>query len=78
MKRSNLGVIALLVVLSAMLIGGGYFVHDLTFSGRPLPEHFYVAMTLGIVFSLAVGIGLMGLVFYSSRKGYDEPPSFRE
>jgi hypothetical protein len=25
------------------------------------------------VFSLVVGIGLMALVFYSSRKGYDEP-----
>lgn len=31
-------------------------------------------MILGIVFSLVVGVGLMGLVFYSSRKGYDEPP----
>jgi len=36
--------------------------------------HILVAMILGIVFSLAVGIGLMFLVFYSARKGYDEPP----
>jgi len=35
--------------------------------------HGYVAMTLGIVFSLIVGIGLMALVFYSVRKGYDRP-----
>jgi hypothetical protein len=26
------------------------------------------------MFSLVVGVGLMALVFYSSRKGYDEPP----
>jgi hypothetical protein len=30
-------------------------------------------MALGVVFSLVVGIGLMALVFYSSRSGYDEP-----
>lgn len=30
------------------------------------------AMVLGIVFTLAVGIGLMGLVFYSNRHGYDD------
>ena len=35
--------------------------------------HGYAAMTLGIVFSLVVGVGLMGLVFYSARKGYDDP-----
>lgn len=34
--------------------------------------HGYMAMALGIVASLVVGIGLMTLVFYSSRKGYDE------
>jgi len=27
----------------------------------------------GILFSLVVGIGLMALVLYSSRAGYDEP-----
>jgi hypothetical protein len=31
-------------------------------------------MAIGIVFSLVVGVGLMALVFYSSRAGYDEPP----
>jgi hypothetical protein len=35
----------------------------------------YLAMTLGIVFSLLIGGGLMALMFYSSRHGYDEPPS---
>jgi hypothetical protein len=36
--------------------------------------HGYVAMILGIIFSLVVGCGLMALVFYSNRRGYDEPP----
>lgn len=33
------------------------------------------AMTLGVLFTLAIGGGLMVLIFYSSRRGYDEPPS---
>ena len=33
----------------------------------------YVAMALGVIFSLASGVGLMALVFYSSRKRFDEP-----
>lgn len=39
--------------------------------------HGTVAMALGVVFSLVVGIGLMGLVFYSSRRGYDEDAAGR-
>jgi hypothetical protein len=32
----------------------------------------WAAMILGVVATLAVGIGLMALVFISSRRGYDE------
>ncbi|QND71967.1 hypothetical protein [Tardiphaga robiniae] len=39
-----------------------------------VPASGYVAMAIGVIFSLAVGVGLMALVFYSDRKGYDEPP----
>lgn len=34
--------------------------------------HGYVAMTLGVVVTLLLGGGLMTLVFYSSRRGYDD------
>jgi hypothetical protein len=34
----------------------------------------WLAMALGIVATLALGIGLMSLVFISSRRGYDEGP----
>jgi hypothetical protein len=39
-----------------------------------MPTAGYVALFAGIFFSLLVGCGLMALVFYSNRKGYDEPP----
>jgi len=32
----------------------------------------WVAMILGVIVTLALGIGLMSLVFLSSRRGYDE------
>lgn len=32
------------------------------------------AMTFGVLFIIAVGAGLMGLIFYS-RRGYDDPPT---
>ena len=31
----------------------------------------FIAMTLGIVFTIALGAGLMALLFWSHRKGYD-------
>lgn len=33
----------------------------------------WLAMALGVLMTLALGIGLMVLVFISSRRGYDEP-----
>jgi len=35
----------------------------------------WIALVLGIVVTMAVGVGLMALVFISNRRGYDEPPS---
>ncbi len=43
--------------------------------GEPMPIEGYYAMGGGIVFSLLVGCGLMALVFYSSRHGYDDAAS---
>lgn len=31
-----------------------------------------VAMVLGVIVALGLGFGLMALMFYSNRKGYDE------
>ena len=41
--------------------------------GTDVPPIGYAAMAAGVLFSLLVGVGLMALVFYSSRAGYDEP-----
>ena len=33
----------------------------------------WIALTLGVFVTLAVGVGLMALVFISNRRGYDDP-----
>lgn len=58
-----------LLVWTSILAGEGWS----SAVGTEVPFGGYVAMALGVVFSLLVGVGLMALVFYSSRAGYDEP-----
>jgi hypothetical protein len=65
--------ISALLALLALAAYVGYVGWNLTDVVMPLTG--YVAMGLGIFFSLLVGGGLMALMFYSSRHGYDEPPS---
>ena len=69
-----MGVWALLAVLLALLGAAVWIaVAGWTQSDAAIPVEGYVAMVLGIVFSIVVGCGLMALVFYSSRRGYDDP-----
>ncbi|HEV3160781.1 MAG: hypothetical protein WBG18_09625 [Xanthobacteraceae bacterium] len=72
-----IGTIALVVVLLGLLVAATVFaVRSWTsVEGPPMPEVGYVAMTIGVVFSLLIGIALMTLLFYSSRHGYDERAS---
>jgi hypothetical protein len=41
-------------------------------AGTAMGFHGWLAMILGVVFTIVVGCGLMGLMLYSSRYGYDE------
>jgi hypothetical protein len=40
----------------------------------PMSYHAWIALGLMVVCSLAVGVGLMALLFFSARHGYDNPP----
>jgi hypothetical protein len=72
----GIGSWTIVIVLLALLAGAVSFAYyGWTYDGgEAIPVSLLIPMALGIVFSLIVGIGLMALVFYSSRKGYDEPP----
>jgi hypothetical protein len=66
------------IVIAALLLllGAAGFIayRGLTVGNVDVPISAYLAMAFGVIFSLIVGVGLMALIFYSSRKGYDEPP----
>ncbi len=66
--------VALAAALFALLAAALWYAASIFFvQGPPMPTSSYIAMALGIVLSLLIGCGLMALLFYSSRHGYDEP-----
>jgi hypothetical protein len=74
--RMGVGSWIILIVLLSLLVATGvviYFGWTLG-NGADVPSSGYAAMALGVIISLVIGFGLMALLFYSSRKGYDEPP----
>jgi hypothetical protein len=68
----QLAVLFVLLIFSIVIAVSGW--HSAT--GADVPVIGYVAMAGGVLLSLAVGVGLMALLFYSSRAGYDDPPKF--
>ncbi|MDE5443187.1 hypothetical protein GWG65_17350 [Bradyrhizobium sp. CSA207] len=73
-QRSQVGIWVTIAVLGLLLIASAVIAYvGWTISDAAVPDSGYVAMGFGVLFSLLVGIGLMALIFYSSRKGYDEP-----
>lgn len=69
-----LGSIAVLTPLLAILVAATWFaiLGWTAIEGPAMPLAGYVAMAVGILFSFIVGVGLMSLVFYSRRHGYDD------
>lgn len=69
--------VILIAVLGGMLIAA-VAVIALTWTGlgdTEISGHGIFALVLGLTLTLALGIGLMFLVFYSSRQGYDDEAS---
>lgn len=73
------GTVLLLAVLLALLVAAIVFaVSTWTSEQAELPPFIWAALAGGVFFSLVVGVGLMALIFYSSRAGYDEAPELEE
>ncbi|MBL8549633.1 MAG: hypothetical protein JNJ73_06590 [Hyphomonadaceae bacterium] len=61
------------LALGALLVGLLVY----TWAGAPdfgwdLSLHGWIAMGIGTLLTIGLAAGLMGLVFYSARRGYDE------
>ncbi len=68
---------ALAAVLFGFLAGAVFVAHYgwVSAGDVTMPPWGWLMMGLGILFSLVVGCGLMILVFYSSRAGFDDAPT---
>jgi hypothetical protein len=67
------GLIALVVMAGFLAAAIAYAIHSWdAMSGTSISIAGWIFMGLGIVFTLGLGAGLMGLVFYSSRKNFDQ------
>jgi hypothetical protein len=66
-----------IVALLALLVASLWYAYGLwaALGAADMPGWMYGAMFGGVLFSLLVGCGLMALVFYSSRQGYDDRAS---
>lgn len=63
-----------LIALFVAIIGAALFVALRAFTDidTQMSWHGWLAMTLGVVLTAALGGGLMYLVFYSARHGHDD------
>jgi len=69
MRRLFLYVPFIALLAAALWFAGRAWVY---FGAGAIPAYGYFAIGGGIFFSLLVGCGLMALMFYSHRYGYDE------
>ncbi len=46
-------------------------------AGMDMSSSGYTALAVGIILTVALGVGLSVLMIRSSRRGHDEPPRFR-
>ena len=75
MRKTSLGTILALTLMVGVLLLAIVFMAtgwDIPEGGEQMSTGGWVAMILGVVATLALGIGLMTLMFYSSRSGRDE------
>jgi hypothetical protein len=67
-------VIVIMALLMAILAAALWYAYGVwtALEGADMPVEIYLALVSGVIFSLVVGVGLMALLFYSSRHGYDD------
>ena len=78
LKRPLVSILTLTILLGLLAWAIWTMIQMWTSVEGGMGVHEWIALVLGVFFSCLVGFGLMGLMFYSSRKGYDEPPTFTQ
>ena len=73
-KRARLGTAGWLAIAALGVVLGAaiwFLFYGWNLTNAQISTHGYIALALGIIFSALVGGGLMTLLFWSNRQGYD-------
>ena len=74
-RRETLTTVFVAVIrFSLLAVAVTFMVTTWQRSDAQMSVHGWIALGLGVFFSLLIGCGLMALMFFSSRRGYDEQP----
>jgi hypothetical protein len=77
-QRSGMSIIGIIVAAVLGLSAASIAVYAwLSMGSVAMSTGGYFALVLGGLATLGLGAGLMGLVFYSNRKGYDDAAGAR-
>ncbi len=76
-KKSLFVVVILALILAAAVYLTSSMWTSIGSGGPGMNANGVIALILGGIGTLALGGGLMALVFYSSRRGYDDAADFR-
>lgn len=65
--------VLVLAIVALLLLTIGWAISAWSIGGNiEMGKHGWIALSLGTFFSLLIGCGLMALMFFSSRCGYDD------
>jgi len=77
---SSITSLVIVAILLALLAGAVFVGHrGWVLAGNvSMSAWGWIMMTMAIVITLGLGAGLMALIFYSSRAGFDNPPEHQQ
>ncbi len=72
MRRPSPGILAAAILAGLSILAVTFLVQAWWHIDAKMSIHGWIALTLGVVVTMAVGVGLMALVFFSARRGWDD------
>lgn len=78
MKMASNWIVAAGAVLAVMAVAAVAASNWSGIGDTGIDRNGWIALVLGVLATLGLGIGLMALVFISNRRGYDESPHDRQ
>jgi hypothetical protein len=71
--KLSLGGLAIIIALVAILVAAAvYAIHIWNNVGTPMTGWGWTMLVMGVIISIALGVGLMFLLFYSARHDMDQ------